>query len=123
MKQRTTKKNKLEKDLEKPTVSLNELKETAVNTPTQEDYLELMRVYECGGWNWASGGLPQGINYWRINKEKTCINAQNKFGFGTAGINFKEKKVISTQQFYDKQNVTPEMLEEINNYFETITKK
>jgi len=123
MKQRTSKKSKLEKDLEgKPRITLKPLKKTFVHTPTQKDYLNLMRIYECGEWRWIDGDLPTKSNLiWNAYEEETCIRAGSRFGY--ADKKYCEKveryKVISTKKFYDKQKITSDMLGEINSYFET----
>ncbi len=121
--QRNPEESDLEKGLEKPKITLKPLKNTAVSTPIQEEYIKLMQVYDCGGWIWGSGDLPTQHNRWENYKEKTCVSARNKFGFGTAGVGFKEEKIITTQDFYKKQKIPQEKIKEIQNYFETITKK
>lgn len=119
--QRTTEKSKLERDLEgKPRITLKSLKKTAVNTPTQEDYWNLMGIYECGGRKWYSGHLPTQNNYWGAYGEKTCISVKSRFGYSREGDYRRAGcKIISTQEFYDIQKITPDMLREIKNYFET----
>lgn len=108
----------LERDSKgKPKITLNPLEKTAVHTPTQKEYKTLIQVYECGGWIWGLKDLPTQHNYWRKYKEKTCISAQHKFGFGTAGVGFKEEDILSTQKFYDIQNITQEKIKEINKWF------
>jgi len=121
MTQRTLKKSKLERDLErKPKITLKQLKKTAVNTLTQEEYTILMRVYECGKWRWSSGGLPTHSNNWNIYKKEICMEIKNGFGYSNEEYLRKEGyEIISTQKFYDKQKITPENIAEINNYFET----
>jgi len=121
MKQRTPEKSKLEKGLEgRPKITLKQLKETVVNTLTQEAYLNLMRVYECGGWKWLSGNLPTQKNYWSTYKEKTCILVENKFGYENEKYCRESgREVLSTKKFYDKQNITPGNIDKIKNYFET----
>ena len=123
----TQKANKLEKDLEgKPEITLTTLKETAVNPQTQEQYDTLMQVYGCGGWRWIDGILPTEQNYWSKYKEKTCVDAgisylgnfERRFLFGDRKF-FEEYKrnIISTKDFYKKQNISQDQIKEINQYF------
>ena len=120
MKQKTLKKSKLERDSEgRPKIILNPLERTVVSTPTQKKDNILMQVYECGGWKWASGNLPTHDNYWGAYEEKTCISVENRFIYGHKKIRRKEGyKVISTKKFYKIQKITPDMLREVNSYFE-----
>ncbi len=122
MNQRTPKKNKLERDSEgKPKITLKELKETAVNMPTQEKYDTLMQVYECGEWRWIGGNLPTQGNLWNMYWEKTCVSVKSRFGYGNEKCYRKTMryKVISIKKFCKMQNITPDMFREIKNYFET----
>ena len=112
----------------KPIVKLTPLEKTAVNTPTQEVYNELMRTYELGGWKWRGGGdLPTQYDGWNDYKKDTCVDAgyydekSNKEGFKFAKRKWYQSenwKIISPQDFYDIQNITPEMLQEINIWFD-----
>jgi len=110
----------------KPKLNLTLLEKTAVHTPTPEDYDTLLQVYECGGWRWAGKTFPTSYLNWKY-EDKTCIDvgvsylAKRKGEFGFAGINFynKEKcKIISLQEFYNIQKITPQMIKEINDWFE-----
>ncbi len=112
----------------KPILKLKPIKKTVVNTTTQKDYWDLMRVYECGVWNWSGGYLATQKNYW-YDKEETCVDAgvdypngiynKGKFGYGNIKFYRKENwKIISTQGFYDTQKITPEILNEINVWFD-----
>ena len=121
----------LERDKDgKPKLDLTPIEKTVVNTPTQEDYWDLMRVYELTGWKWGAGGLPTQKSFWDDYKENTCIEAgvdypsgvynEGKFGyFGTAFYqDLPGWNVITTQEFYQRQNITPEMLNEVNVWFD-----
>lgn len=121
MTQKTPKKSKLEKDSEgKPRIILSPLEKIVVNTSTQEKYNILMQVYECGGWRWWDKDLPTWRNKWDDEKEKTCIQVESGFGYSSKKYYRRNRyKVISTKKFYNMQNVTPDMLREINSYFET----
>ena len=120
----------LQRDSEgKPKLDLTPIEKTTVYTPTQGDYWDLMRVYELGGWRWRGGKLPTEINSWNNFKEKTYIDAgvdypsgvYNDGEFGFANREFYLEKglgIISSQEFYDKQRITSEMLQEINEWFD-----
>ena len=118
--------NQLERDENgKPTIKLTLLKKTVVHTPTQEKYDTLMQVYECGGWRWASEDLPTSLNCWEARGGEMAIKVgtsdKDKKGFliyGMVGSYESEGfQIISTQEFYNKQNITDNMIKEINNYF------
>ena len=113
----------------KPKLALTPLEKTAVHTPTQEDYDILMRTYELGGWEWRGGESLTQDNFWIDHKEKTCIAAgvyypsgvydEGKFGYDGRELYLGEGwNVISTQQFYETQKITPERLREINEWFD-----
>ena len=116
----------------KPILHLIPMKKTAVNTKTQEEYWDLMRIYECGGWKWGSGclpTLPKERNRWEICTEEFCAEAGfdyfnddlEKFRYASKKF-YKEMgyNIISPQEFYDKQEskITPEMIKEINDFFD-----
>jgi len=113
----------------KPKLNLTPMEETVVNTPTQEDYNQLVMVYECGGWEWYGGGLPTKYSNWDTLKEETCIDAGSDYPssdegkFGRAEKEWFEErgcKILTPQDFYDTQDppITREMLSEINEWFE-----
>lgn len=110
----------LEKNM--PLMELTPLEETWVNTPTREYYNELMRIYEIGGWKGGYGHLPtiklKGIDFMKEYKEKTCIEAKDRPHYCNIdyAIN-KNYRVISKQEFYEIQKITPEMLKEINSFY------
>ncbi len=110
----------------KPILNLTLLEKTVVNTLTQEEYNELMRVYEIGSLRVDEslrGGseiLPTELDLWNDFKEKTCIGVEEG-QIVYAGKPFylkRDFKIISPGEFYDKQKITYPMLKEINNYFE-----
>ena len=118
----------------KPILDLTPLEKTTVHTPTQESYIELLRVYECGDWKWHESSSPAQLNlsinfpksFWESYKEETCVDAGVDFRKGGVILNgvfgyrkFDQSdgwKAISTQQFYETQNITTEMLQEINEW-------
>ena len=100
-----------------PILYLNTPVEIRVHTPTREEYDALMQVFECGGWEWCSRGIPTEYDNWKDEKEKTHLTVEGEtfsYGSNSAGL-----KAISTQDFYDMEEITPDMFKEINEYFET----
>ena len=63
------------------TLKLTPLENAVIHTKTEKSYLELMKVYEVGGWSFMLGGLPTEKNYWKRFKEKTCITTKVEYGF------------------------------------------
>lgn len=117
---------------EKPTIKLIPLENIVVYTSTQESYNQLMRIYECGGWEWYEGKLPTELNLWKNYRNETCVDA-GIFGvnedekvegkFGGKHIDFFkrfDKEIIHTGDFYARQDppITQEMLDEINKWFD-----
>jgi len=115
----------------KPVLKLEPIEKTAVHVPTQSqsEYRNLMRAYECGGWKWSGGVLPTQINALKLHREETCIGAGVHYSSGIYnGGEFeycnrefyqqRNWKIISTQDFYDVQKITPEILKEINIWFD-----
>jgi hypothetical protein len=102
----------------KPKLKLKHLEKTAVHTPTPEGYDLLMQVYECGGLN-GNGIEPTKFGNWIVHKEKTCLHISNVF-FRANEEYYQEEgyNIISPQKFYNQQNITPEMIKEINAWFE-----
>ena len=109
----------------KPILELTPLGKTAVHTKTQEEYNELMKVYELGNWRKKNGNLPTMCDIWFLRKEKSCITAGNIVSFKNIDYDSCSKnyylhrgyKIISKQKFYKIQKITPEILKEINTYF------
>ena len=101
----------------KPSLKLNPMERTAVNTRTKDEYWTLMRVYETGRWTWKGGNLPREYDAFSKYGRETCVSAGVNF-FG-ANINDKGKfecakisfylrsrwNVISYSEFYLKQNI------------------
>jgi len=115
----------LERDSEgKPKLSLAPLEQKVVNTETQEEYDTLMQVYECGGWKWNGGSLPTQFSRWGMSKMKTCVRTGTDFTYTDKQFyQDNSLEVISTQEFYDVQNINSEMIKEINEYFEKTNPK
>lgn len=125
---RTEQKNKLTNILEsdedgKPVLKLTPIKKTAINTATEKDYTQLMKILECGGWQWNSGDLPTTLNFWVFYKEKTCISGESvgQIFYGPRKFYQNNRyKIRTPQEFYDAQKppITPEILREVNDWFE-----
>lgn len=114
----------------KSKLNLTPIKKTAVHTPTLEDYNTLMQVCECGGWKWYNERLSTAWDIRDQWKEETCVFTEaiyeNGVGICSKGIIyycdrelFQEENwdVISTSKFYEIQKVTPEMIKELNEWF------
>lgn len=111
----------------KPILELKPIEKTAVNTPTQEEYWDMMRVYECGDWKWASGTLPTEKNDLKKDLTKICVDAGidsvtgnlKRFGYAFK-IDYLRicYNIISPREFYYEQGITPKMLKEINDWFD-----
>ena len=119
--------------MKKPKIRLNLLEEKAVETPTQESFTQLMRVYECGNWIWKDGDiptLPGFLNEWEKYQKETCVEAGSPMGlnekirFGCASKDsfLATISFISDEAFYEIQGVTQEKRSEINAYFDLLEK-
>lgn len=107
-------------------IKLEPLERTVVNTKTQEEFNELLRVYERGGWRCGGGALSISCleKFWNDYKEETCVSAgvdyrfeqKGRFGYGIKSFYLKKNwNVISIQEFYEMQKITSDKLNEINN--------
>jgi len=79
-------------------MKLKELPNTVVNTKTQEEYDELMRIYEEAGWEWIGGGKPTKYNDWNVYREETCIPVKNNIIYANLPY-FKGCAIISLSEF------------------------
>jgi hypothetical protein len=110
----------------KPKIKLNPLEKTAVNVPTPESYVQLMRVFESGDWKWRGGNKPTAYGNYGFYSEDFCIGMgideddKDEIGHAPEYYWLKQNvKVISSEKFYEQQkDVTPEKLKEINAYFD-----
>src|SRR3989338_4751938 len=97
---------------------------TVVHTPTQEAYTLLMRVCECACYSWQSGGCPTTSDNWSHYREETCVSI-NFDGNPRRTLSYKRKErfqdykehILSPEEFYTAQKISPAMLEEITQYF------
>jgi len=74
---------------------------TVINTKTQEEYNELMKIFEKKGWFWYGWGeQPTYISVWDKFEKNTCIEYKNNFAY-TGVDTCKEKRytIISFQEF------------------------
>jgi len=100
------------------TLKLTPLENAVIHTKTEKSYLELMKVYEVGGWSFMLGGLPTEKNYWKRFKEKTCITTKVEYGFSPRNY-YQESgsEILSPNEFYKKQRITPNKIKVINRYY------
>lgn len=129
-------KQKLEKILKydsngKPKLELKPLKRTVVNTKSQKDYDNLMQVYEAGDWKWKSCDvLPTKYNKWIVFQKGSCIEAgvdswkkgtYNNGRFGYSHKAFYQEhgwNILSSKDFLSIEMITPEILKELNKWFD-----
>jgi hypothetical protein len=118
---------------EKPTLNLTPLENTVVHTPKFEDWKTLLRACEIGGWRWVIRTPPtENINSWGTYEERTCLSAGCSIGENLDEENsgrlwyspidsysIKGAKIISLQEFCDKEGITDEDLSKVNRYFES----
>ena len=98
--------------------------ETVVHTPTQDAYDLLMRVCECARYSWRSGGCPTTSDNWSHYREETCVSI-NFDGNPRRTLSYERKErfqdykehILSPEEFYTAQKISPAMLEEITQYF------
>ena len=109
-------------------IKLTPLEMIAVNTSTQESFVQLMRIYESGRWVWNSGALPtEEMNRWGTYGKNYCVTAGTAFAGPNGEFTQSPKRfylnegyqVISPDEFYTRQGITSEMLSEINRDFES----
>lgn len=62
----------------------------AVNVRTQEEYDELMDIYEKKGWSFMWKQKPKGESYWYMHEEDTCITYCDAFHLSRSS--FHEEK-------------------------------
>ena len=87
-------------------MTLKELKNTVVNTKTQEEYDELMKIYEDGGWEWNYKIKPTAMSSWSLHKADTCVRVQNRFGHADKDWYEDEGcKIITLEEFKKEQGI------------------
>ncbi|MGV8140975.1 MAG: hypothetical protein ACP5NW_00885, partial [Candidatus Woesearchaeota archaeon] len=100
-----------------PRIELKAIETSYINTITSVEYDTLMLVYEAGGWKWGNGTEPTDSNIWDVLREKTCIKTENHFSYGTTNgilltnsVTKSTIRIITPIEFYESQNITPEMI-------------
>ena len=108
-------------------VILKEIPDTVVNVKTQKEYDELMKIYEKAGWRWEDGSKPTKVVVWKVNKNRTCIEAKNQFACGEIEMyqrlgydvisfsTFKKIQGIKGKRGRPKKKKTEENPEKLNN--------
>jgi hypothetical protein len=108
----------------KPKIELKRLENLVINTKTQNEFCNLMKICEIAGFQWGFG-LPTKANvdiYWGKYKDNTCIKMLTDYPLlYYASKSFYEskhphEKVISMEQFYKINNISSEKLNEVNQY-------
>ena len=102
----------------KPKLVLTPQLHKLVYLPTQNDYWDLMKIYECGGWKWITGVYPTHYNNWISLGEETCISIGDNFTSKRRAPFQPGTEQITPQKFYDIQGITPEMLKKVKDYFD-----
>jgi hypothetical protein len=105
----------------KPKLNLISIENTVVNTQTQKEYDTLMQIYDAGEWTSGTGGLATKYNFFSETQKETCIRTKSEFVYDSKEAYKKEERdieIISTQKFYDIQNIKPEDITELNQYYE-----
>ncbi len=129
LKERITLVKVIEGLAEKPILDLISLNNVFVNPKTLIQCNELMRVYELGGWRYY-GYLPTKFDFWERYKESTLIGTEFNYLFSkNDGFDFRDKndsclkegyKIISLQEFYRIQNISPKTLKKIDKSFKML---
>jgi hypothetical protein len=102
-----------------PRIILKSMANKSVHVPTQKDYWDLMKIYECGIWEWCLGNSPTSNNTWSSFGEETCVDAEDRFVSRDRALSKANGlKVITLQEFYDAQGITPEILKKVKDYFD-----
>jgi len=111
-------------------------KNTCINVKTQKEYDNLMQVYNTVDLHWHEYHIrwPLFLNNWPEYKDKTCITTSTNWLEHKEPIQKFEKKedtiwkiitkiqgykIITMEEFYKKQDITPKIIELMNNYYDT----
>ncbi len=98
-------------------LQLRHLNNYRVSVSDQRVYDRLMQVYECGGLEWHSGKSPTDVPF-IVGHGSLYISCEQNFSFLSDCCSLAKFKKIVPSEFYHLQNITPEMNEEINQWFE-----
>lgn len=94
-------------------MKLKPLPNTVVHVPTEEEYEELMSMYEDAGWRWSSGTAPMlDLSMWLSQGVNTHIRAKD--GFSIADMDVLEKPhIITLKDFKKEQGLMKKELKEM----------
>ena len=76
-----------------------------VNTKTQIEYDELMKLLEAQGYKWANGRKPTKEYSWQDYREKTCIRVEGTITYGDIDWYKKEyqyRQILTVAQYKQK---------------------
>lgn len=109
----------------KPVLNLIPLWEGVVRPQTQDEYDQLMKIYESGGVKWTmTRKKPTEINLWPKLKGDTCITANfpsedKDFTYGRKRFfECENKKILSVNEYIIFQKILPDKIKSINRWFE-----
>jgi len=104
-------------------IQIRHLEKTAVQVPTEEEFKELMHVLYMGKCLWRNGTslISQDNNHWNCYESDTCVATDRPNKKGGAYVMYESEffcwelgyKVISLEDFYREQEITPQEVEEI----------
>ncbi len=113
----TREKNKM------PKLTLTNLANTGIHTPTKEEFDQIRRIFEYAGWKWGDGrSLPTeqpGINI-QMYGDCTLLacDSPQLLRYGTTRLVSPNRRIMSMNEFYKEQKITSRLLREINRYFD-----
>jgi len=124
----------------KPSLKLNPLEKTAINTLTLEEYKEILRVFYCGGWmSTGAEKTEPSEEYFRfaermeeleelgLKESDMCVQVGNLYDIREQLIHLGDRhfykkdlsyKIITPQEFYKIENINPSKIKEINDFFD-----
>lgn len=62
-----------------------------INVKTQEEYNELMEMYDKKWWERRNGDKPINRNIFYVDKETTCVDFKDSFNYGSIGYHQQEE--------------------------------
>jgi hypothetical protein len=115
--------------MKRPVIYLEDLNKTAIQVPIRNEFVELMRGYECGGvvWKHTHDEPTSHLEYWEKEGDRTCIRAQflssssgdRIFGYSPESwYESLEFSSITLKQYYKKQKITSGQLTKMNKFFD-----
>lgn len=114
----------------KPKIKLNLGRKIAVNTPTNENYNELLRILSLKGYAWCGGEslvTPSIKDNWKHYGSQTCIDRDFSVT-GAKHISYADKKffedqgysVMSLREFYESQGIDKKQIKALRRWFDNI---